>query len=319
VGELGLGLAALGRPGYINIGHGSDLGADRSRDAMERRAHHVLDAAWAAGIRYVDAARSYGLAEVFLASWLASRRIAASDIVVGSKWGYTYTADWRVDAAAHEVKSHSLATLTRQLGESRAILGQYLALYQIHSATIESGVLDDTAVIDALAHERDTGLRIGLSVSGARQGETILRALEISRGGEHVFGSVQATWNLLERGAESALAAAAHAGLRVIVKEALANGRLSGRGDDVRASDANVPLVRVANELGVGMDAVAIACALARPWASIVLSGATTVPQVESNVRARTVVVTPQLEERLAELAMDSAAYWRERGALAWN
>lgn len=285
---------------------------------MERRAHEVLDAAYAAGIRYVDAARSYGLAEVFLASWLASRRIADGDVVVGSKWGYTYTADWRVQADAHEVKSHSLSTFTRQLAESRATLGHALALYQIHSATLESGVLDDSAVVDALACERDNGLRIGLSVSGARQGETILRALEISRGGERVFGSVQATWNLFERGAEAALVAAATAGVRVIVKEALANGRLSARGD-VGASAASDPLARAANELGVGKDAVAIACALARPWASVVLSGATTVPQLESNARARMVLVTPRLEEQLASLTMDSATYWRERSALEWN
>ena len=31
------------------------------------------DAAYAAGVRYVDAARSYGLAEEFLAGWLAER------------------------------------------------------------------------------------------------------------------------------------------------------------------------------------------------------------------------------------------------------
>ena len=46
VTPIGLGLAALGRPGYINIGHGADLGAERDRDAMERAAHVVLDAAY---------------------------------------------------------------------------------------------------------------------------------------------------------------------------------------------------------------------------------------------------------------------------------
>ena len=76
VSGIGLGLAALGRPGYITVGHAADLGADRSRDAMERGAHRVLDAAYANGVRYFDAARSYGLAESFLASWLTSRQIA---------------------------------------------------------------------------------------------------------------------------------------------------------------------------------------------------------------------------------------------------
>jgi hypothetical protein len=37
-------------------------------------AHHVLDAAYAAGIRYFEAAPSYGKAEAFLTSWLEARR-----------------------------------------------------------------------------------------------------------------------------------------------------------------------------------------------------------------------------------------------------
>ena len=74
VTRLGLGLAALGRPGYINLGHADDLQRDYDVDAMRARAEAVLDAAWAAGVRYFDAARSYGRAEEFLAGWLARRR-----------------------------------------------------------------------------------------------------------------------------------------------------------------------------------------------------------------------------------------------------
>ena len=103
VTPLGLGLAALGRPGYINLGHAVDVG-DTDVDAMERHAHAVLDAAWDGGVRYYDAARSYGRAEAFLASWLERRGLGRDDVTVGSKWGYTYTAGWRVDVEEHEVK-----------------------------------------------------------------------------------------------------------------------------------------------------------------------------------------------------------------------
>jgi hypothetical protein len=37
VTAIGLGLAALGRPGYLNLGHGTDLGEDRSIDALRSR------------------------------------------------------------------------------------------------------------------------------------------------------------------------------------------------------------------------------------------------------------------------------------------
>lgn len=319
VSPIGLGLAALGRPGYINVGHGEDLGADRSREAMERGAHLVLDAAYDGGVRYFDAARSYGLAEEFLGSWLARRGLAPGAVVVGSKWGYTYTAEWRVEAATHETKDHSLAVFRRQLGESRALLGERLALYQIHSATLDSGVLDDAAVLDALASARSTGLRIGLTVSGVAQAEAIWRALEIRRDGVRVFDTVQATWNVLERAAEPALRAAHDSGVGVIVKEALANGRLTLRNGGGASAPQVTSVVRGAARLGIGADALALAWVLAQPWADVVLSGATTVEQLRSNLEALRARLDDDALGRLRAAAMDSGAYWSERSELRWN
>src|SRR5918912_963181 len=95
--RLGLGLAALGRPAYITLGHDRDFPEGRSVQAMEAHAHRMLDRAFAAGIRYFDAARSYGRAEQFLRSWIDARGLAPASVVVGSKWGYRYTGDWQVD------------------------------------------------------------------------------------------------------------------------------------------------------------------------------------------------------------------------------
>jgi aryl-alcohol dehydrogenase-like predicted oxidoreductase len=305
VSRLGLGLAALGRPGYINLGHGEDLGAQKDVSTLEREAHAVLDAAYDGGIRYFDAARSYGRAEEFLGSWLERRGLVPGAVTVGSKWGYTYTADWRVDADVHEVKDLSLATLRRQIAESRALLGEHLRLYQIHSATLESGVLEDRAVRDELARLRETGLAIGLTTTGPNQRETIERALEV--GG---FDTVQATWNLLERSAGPALEAAQAAGLGVIVKEALANGRLTSRGDVA-------PMRELAERAGTTPDALALAAVLAQPWVDVVLSGATTVEQLRSNLKALELELDLSLE--LAQLVEDPARYWQERAALPWN
>jgi aryl-alcohol dehydrogenase-like predicted oxidoreductase len=305
---LGFGLAAVGRPGYINLGHGLDLHGNTSRDAMERNAHVVLDAAYAGGVRYFDAARSYGLAETFLASWLDRREVAPSDVTVASKWGYTYTANWHVTARVHEKKDLSAAMLRRQLAESLALLGPYLRIYQIHSATLESGVLDDADVLGELDRLHERGVEIGLTVTGAGQRDTLERALELGR-----FTTVQATWNLLERSAEAMLAAAHESGVRVVVKEALANGRLGPRGD--------VPAISAAaRELGVAEDAVALAAALAQPWADVVLSGATTREMLESNLEARSVRIDrDDVLAALDDLAEDPGAYWRERAALPWN
>jgi aryl-alcohol dehydrogenase-like predicted oxidoreductase len=317
--RMGLGLAALGRPGYMTLHHRRDLEGLYEPAAMERRAQTVLDAAYAHGIHYVDVARSYGRGEAFAASWLAQRHLHRDAVVVASKWGYTYTADWRVDADSHEVKDHSLSALQRQLRETHAVLGAHLAIYQIHSVTVESIVLRDAAVIDALARLRATGVRVGLTASGDRQDEVIRAALNVRRDGEHVFDIVQATWNLLERGAESALREAHEAGVAVVVKEALANGRLVGFSVDHRFAGRLQRLRALAGELNATTDAVAIAAALARPWADVVLSGAATVPHLESNLGALAITWDAALDAELEPLGMPSAEYWRMRRGFTWN
>lgn len=319
VSRLGLGLAALGRPGYINLGHAADLAGRYSVLEMEARAHRVLDAAWAGGVRYFDAARSYGRAERFLASWLASRELHPQELVVGSKWGYAYTADWEIDAEVHEVKEHSLVQLARQYRESIGLLGGHLDLYQIHSATLESGVLDDSQVVAQLGRLKETGLRIGLSTSGAAQGETLRRAMEVEYEGAPLFDAVQSTWNLLERSVGDALAEAHAAGMGVVVKEALANGRLTERNDDPEFAPALGALRAQAERLGASLDALALAAALARPWADVVLSGAANPDQLRSNLRAPSVAWDDEAEHALADLAEAPEAYWSERGALPWN
>jgi aryl-alcohol dehydrogenase-like predicted oxidoreductase len=315
VSPVGLGLAALGRPAYIDLGRDADLGADRGVEALERRCHAVLDAAVAAGVGYLDAARSYGRAEAFLASWLRDRDLAPDALAVGSKWGYTYVGDWRMDAEAHEVKDHSLAALTRQLAETRALLGDHLDLYQVHSATLDSGVLEDRAVLAELGALRDQGVVVGLSSSGPGQAATIRRALEVTADGVAPFACVQATWNLLEPSAGPALAEASEAGWGVIVKEAVANGRLTPHGQ----GPATAVLGRVAARHGVGVDAVALAAVLANPWADVVLSGAVTSAQLAANLAAVPVELAPDELEELAALAEPPERYWKERAALTWS
>lgn len=316
---IGLGLAALGRPGYINLGRDDDLGDERGVAAMEARAHAVLDAAWAGGVRAFDAARSYGRAEAFLASWLALRGIAPSDALVSSKWGYTYTAGWRVEAEAHEVKEHSLPALRRQWPESRELLGDHLDLYQVHSVTPDSPALDDAALLTELAALKRQGVRIGLSTSGPRQAEIIARAAGVRVDGERLFDAVQVTWNLLEPSAGPALATAHDAGLGVIVKEALANGRLTDHNRDDDFAEQRALLAREAARLGATVDALALAGVLAQPWADVALSGATTVAQLRANLRALETGWDDDAATVLATLAEPAEAYWRRRSALPWN
>lgn len=315
VTPLGIGLAALGRPGYINLGHRDDLGGDRGPADLERHAHAVLDCAWDAGWRYFDVARSYGLAERFLARWFAARPERAEHATVGSKWGYEYTAGWRADAEMHEVKDHSLDQLRRQAAETREELGGVLALYQVHSATLGSGVLDDAAVLTELVGLAEAGVAVGLTTSGPEQARTIRRALAVEVDGRNPFRCVQATWNVLEPSAGPALAEAEAAGWGVMVKESVANGRLTPRGDVAHAA----PLTDLVDRHGVGVDALAIAVALAQPWADVVLSGAATCEQVRSNHAALDVTLDEDAQLALSTLAEPPEAYWQRRSELPWT
>ncbi|CAL9413120.1 hypothetical protein SUDANB106_01711 [Streptomyces sp. enrichment culture] len=313
VSRMGLGLAAVGRPGYINLGRGRDLPTGRTVAQLRRRTCELLDLAWESGVRYIDTARSYGRAEEFLADWLRAGGDRREELVVGSKWGYTYTADWSVDAPVHEVKDHSPATYDRQLAETRALLGDRLDLYQVHSVTPGSPALTDAALHRRLAALAAEGVTVGVSTSGPDQGEAVRAALEVTVDGEPLFCSVQATWNLLEPSAGPALAEAYEAGRTVIVKEGLANGRLLEPGSRPLAV-----LETVARETGASPDAVALAAALHRPWAGTVLSGAATAGQLESNLRAVEVRLDEGHLARLAGLAEAPGEYWARRSRLPW-
>lgn len=307
--HIGLGLAAVGRPGYINLGRENDLGENRSVDTLRARTHELLDAAYFQGVRYFDAARSYGRSEEFLADWLNARP-DIDDIVVGSKWGYTYTADWTTDAEKHEVKDHSVQAYDRQRGETAALLGDRLDLYQIHSLTPDSPALTDKELHARLADAE--GVTIGFSTSGPAQADAIRAALAVTVDGEPLFRTVQATYNALETSAAPALAEAHDAGLTVIVKEGMANGRLA-------AEHAPDVLRDIAGEAGLGADAVALALVLRQPWSGVVLSGAATVNQLASNLHAVVVDLGDDQLARLDTLAEEPAAYWERRGQLPWH
>lgn len=305
--RLGLGLAAIGRPAYITAGRGADLGAPemRSVDALRERAHALLDEAWSLGIRYLDAARSYGDAEGFIGTWLAMHPERRDELVIGSKWGYEYVGDWRMDAELHERKDHGLAMFEVQWPASIAALRTRPDLYLIHSVTPQSPALGDAALLDALRRLADSGVRVGISTSGPDQAGVIRQALQLR---DSPFSAVQATWNLLEPSAAPALAEAHAAGWVVVVKEALANGRLVDTGDhrlaDLAAAD------------GVTPDQLALGIALAQPWASIVLSGAVTVEQLRQNAAARPSSVG---SEATATFAVDPEQYWADRQGRAWT
>ncbi|MGI5414892.1 aldo/keto reductase [Actinomadura luteofluorescens] len=307
--RLGVGLAALGRPAYINVGSAGELPPGRTVGAMREATWSVLDAAYAAGVRWVDTARSYGRAEEFLGGWLAAR--APEGVRVSSKWGYAYVGEWKTDAKVHEVKEHSLGRFQAQYEETRSLLGGHLAVYQVHSLTEESPLFQDVPLQEALAQLSSDGVRVGFSTSGPRQADTIRRAMGLEVAGQRLFSTVQSTWNILESSAADALREAHDNGLHVLLKEVLANGRL--------AVQPPQGVQNLASKHAVGPDALALAAALGNPWADTVLIGAVSPAQLQANLAATDVLLDEGDLQELAQLNVSAERYWAERGALSWT
>jgi len=117
--------------------------------------------------------------------------------------------------------------------------------------------------------------------------------------------------------------------MKVVVKESLANGRLTDRGrrepggGKREEGDVLLPSLtrigEVADSRGTTIEKLALAAALARSWAPVVLTGAATVDQIRANVTALDFAWDAELEEELRSIAIPSDEYWRARTSFTWN
>jgi aryl-alcohol dehydrogenase-like predicted oxidoreductase len=90
--SIGLGMAALGRPGYINLDRSAIFGTDsRTLEMMQTQANVVLATLFEASkeLPWIDCARSYGLSEKFTGEFLKKKNISPDKVYVSSKWGYS--------------------------------------------------------------------------------------------------------------------------------------------------------------------------------------------------------------------------------------
>ena len=308
--DIGLGLAALGRPEYINIRDNYTI--DKSVEAFRKNTFKVLDKAYQNGIRYFDTAPSYGKGEQFLLEW--HQKNNHNDIVFGTKWGYTYVANWQLHFdGKHEIKEHSLEKLVEQWETSQFLLPN-LKYYQIHSATLDSGVLENTAVHQKLAAlSKKFNIKIGLSTSGVHQSKIIEKALEIKANNKFLFDVFQITYNFLEQSCLEAILKLKELNKTIIIKEALANGRV------FKIDNNNFILKKLSEKYKVGIDAIAIRFVMDTVEPNVVISGAFSTKQLEENLKAYDFKLTKGDLESLKSLKQNSESYWKVRNTLEWK
>jgi aryl-alcohol dehydrogenase-like predicted oxidoreductase len=313
--QIGLGTAAIGRPHYINVRQ--TPGSKGTLESFITNGRTVLDEAYQQGIRYFDTAPGYGLAEQLLIDWVEDKQY--KDVEIATKWGYTYVANFDPKATIHEVKEHSLEKINEQWLQSKKLL-PYLSSYQIHSATLESGVLENKEVLDRLYQlKSEFGLLIGLTTSGANQNEVIKKALDVKRNGESLFDVFQVTYNVLDQNLALIADDLFSQNKRIVVKEALANGRLFTNPKFPEYNNLYSELEKLAIKYKVGVDAIALRFCVDSINPFKVLSGASEKNHLSENLKTETFELEESEILRLNFFAISPEEYWQERKELSWN
>ena len=313
--KLGLGTAALGRPQYINVRLESC--ENSNLETFRKQSFEVLENAYQSGIRYFDTAPGYGLAEELVLDWLQTKN--DKTIEIATKWGYTYTANFDANATVHEIKEHSLAKLNEQWAFSKQLL-PYVKVYQIHSATLETGVLENTAVLKQLAFlKKEHNLKIGLTTTGTNQVEVIKKALTVLIDGEQLFDVFQVTYNFLDQSVLAISDELLRQKKAIVIKEALANGRVFSNENYPQYQKMYALLESIAKKHNVGVDAIALKYCEQTIPKSIVLSGASSSKQLQENIKTTSFLLSNDDVELLKSFKVSPEFYWQERKELQWN
>ena len=263
---------------------------DRRRDGA-RGARGARRARTSAACARFDAARSYGLAEQFLGELAARarprprRRLRQLQVGLrlhgaagGRRRARTRSRSSRRAQLRRQWARDAGAARRRGCGSTRSTRRRWRAGC---STTPRCGRAS-TAL-------RAAGVRIGLSATGPdRRRRSTARSRSAAstrsrRRGTCTSARPRARWRARARRRARGL-------------------RQGGAGERAahRPRRAAAPLAAAARERDTTRDALALAAALAQPWADVVLSGAATVEQLESNLAARDVAWEGGLEE-LAE------------------
>ncbi len=311
-----LGTAAIGRPIYINVrqNHADNI---FNLDLFKAEGIKFLEEAYSLGIKHFDAAPSYGAAEQMLQEWLNVNK--HQDVALSSKWGYSYEANFKSDAKIHENKEHSLQRLTTQWEETKKLL-PHLKLYQIHSATIESAVLDNIEVLQKLNFiQNEFGVEIGVTVTGANQNEIIKKAITTSINEKQLFSSIQVTYNVFEQGLLEVLPLIKEHKIKLIIKESLANGRVFKNEQFSNNKKMYELMDKLSEKYNVSNDAIALRYVIDSVSPDMLLLGAINKEQLISNLNCKNFSLTSDELAKINSLKNTPEAYWTERTQLTWN
>ncbi|HEX3760607.1 MAG TPA: aldo/keto reductase [Kofleriaceae bacterium] len=305
--------------GAMTFGEADEKSFMHKAGSDEATAHAVLDRAVAAGVNFVDTADVYGqdgLSERVLGNWLVARG-SRDKIVLATKFRFTIGDGPNRSGASRYRIMKCVDDSLRRLRTDR------IDLYQIHMQDITVPEEETVRALDDLVRAGKV-LYIGCSNYTAYR---LMRSLWLSRTQHRAaFVTLQAQYSLLVRDLEREhVPLCRDEGLGLLPWSPLAGGFLTGKFErgkppqpgtrlgekdrfarfDVERSWKILDAVRaVAAETGSTPSAVSIAWLLARPQVTSVIFGARSVEQLDANLAAAELALTPA---QLAALDQASA------------
>lgn len=146
--------------------------------------------------------------------------------------------------------------------------------------------------------------------------EVLQKVVEIEKNDSRLFGLFQVTSNVFE---QSLAAVAEDLDAKLIIKEAMANGRVFPNTRYSHYSKAYDTLEQLAKKYNLGIDAIALRFCIDSIPIYKVLSGASTIDQLTSNLQVERFELEKEDVELLKRLVVSPNDYWEERKRLGWN
>ncbi len=325
LGRCGLRVSALSL-GAMTFGDSATF--MKGVTSPDDEARRVFDRAIDAGINLVDTANVYseGRSEVLTGQWIAGKR---DRVLLATKCRFPIGFGLDKKPGPHDLglsRKHILAACEASL---KRLGTDVIDLYQVHMQDAAVPIDETLRALDDLVTQGKVRYVGCSNYTGYRLVESLWSA---DRNRTHRYESVQLQWSLAVRDAEREVVPACRAfGLGVLVWSPLARGFLSGkyrRGeappagsrleswrDSYQAFDNDrcwgiVEVTRaIANKHATTPAAVSLAWLLARPEVSTIIVGARDVQQLDDNLKALEVKLTPEDLEALDDASKPDWGY----------
>lgn len=317
VSELCLGGMTFGEANENSFMH--KLGSD------EQTASRVMSRALELGVNFIDTADVYGqdgLSERVIGSWL-TREKTRSQVVLATKFRFSMGEGPNRSGASRYRIVRCVEESLRRLQTDR------IDLYQIHMQDVETPEEETLRALDDLVRSGKV-LYLGCSNYAAYR---LMNALWLSKTAHLAsFVTLQAEYSLVVRELEREhVPLCRDTGLGILPWSPLAGGFLSGKYDKTRPPPSGTRLGEkkerfarfdnergwrtleavqaVAQELGATPAAVSLAWLLHQPQVTSAIFGARNVEQLESNVKATELTLSPAQLTRLEEASALELGY----------